>query len=118
MHENPQYYDSTTAQDNNRHLSGLSYWSIIVAYGLAAAEGIKLTDGHFEVIDYLREDYTRHGPRQHSGQLLDALERRFREYGGIRYVNQLFPHGPLSQAMKIAGLPLPEHREYFATRQH
>jgi len=96
----------------------LSYWSIITAYGLAAAEGIKLSRGHFDVIEYLRDDYYRHGPRQHSGQLLDALERRFVERGGIRYLSQLFPNGSLSQAMKIAGLPLPEHQQRFASYKH
>lgn len=118
MHDSLQHLLAMTAKEVRGNMSGLSYWSIIIAYGLAAAEGIKLTHGHFEVIDYLRDDYYQHGPREHSGQLLDALEQRFVERGGIRYINRLFPNGPLSQAMKIAGLPLPEHQQHFASRRH
>ena len=118
MHENSIPQDPTPTHGKARHLADLSYWSIIIAYGLAAAEGIKLNNGHFEVIDYLREDYRQHGPRQHSGQLLDALEHRFHELGGLRHINRLFPRGSLSQAMKIAGLPLPEHQQAFVIFRH
>jgi tRNA 2-thiouridine synthesizing protein E len=35
------------------------------------------------------------------------LERDFADAGGRRYLYQLFPRGPIAQACRLAGLPLP-----------
>jgi tRNA 2-thiouridine synthesizing protein E len=88
-------------------LNRLQYWSVITAYGLAAAEGLKLTDAHFEVIAFLRDRYRAHGRLVPAHVLSQELDQAFADRGGLRYLYRLFPRGPVHQAMRIAGLPLP-----------
>ena len=85
-------------------LGNLRYWSIITAYGLAAAEGIKLTPPHLEMLDWLRKDYAQNGPSSITNLVL-RLEAAFADQGGYLLLMSLFPEGQ-SQALKIAGLPV------------
>jgi tRNA 2-thiouridine synthesizing protein E len=89
----------------------LAYWSVITAYGLAAAEKIRLTADHFEVLNKLREDYVLTGKARHAKQIANLLALAFEQRGGMRYLQQLFPDDFISQSMRIAGLPLPINDE-------
>lgn len=91
------------------HLLDLDRWNAMIAGELADGEGIELTDTHWEVIHFLRSHYQRCGPCP-SGRALQALmEEQFTRQGGRKYLYHLFPRGPVVQACKIAGLPLPAH---------
>jgi tRNA 2-thiouridine synthesizing protein E len=87
-----------------RSLRNLKYWSIITAYGLAAAEGIKLTPLHLDMLDWLRQDYAQNGPSSITNLVL-RLEAAFADQGGNLLLMSLFPEGH-TQALKIAGLPV------------
>ena len=87
-----------------RSLENLRYWSIITAYGLAAAEGIKLSPLHLEILEWLRQDYALNGPSSITNLIL-RVEITFADQGGNRLLMSLFPEGH-SQALKIAGLPV------------
>ena len=43
----------------------------------------------------------------HTRALHDALDERFHAQGGIKYLYELFPKGPLAQACPLAGLQAP-----------
>lgn len=90
----------------NRHLvfHDLRYWSIITAYGLAAAEQLKLTPAHLNMLEWLRQDYFQHGVTPII-RLVLRIENAFSRQGGVFQLLSLFPKGPL-QALKIAGLPI------------
>lgn len=90
-------------------LAELDDWSASKAEEIAREEGITLTDAHWDVINLLRENYRHHGLAPHARQLLNGLEERFGRDGGRKYLYQLFPHGPISQGCRIAGLPLPAY---------
>lgn len=89
------------------YLATLPYWSVITAYGYAAAERVRLTAEHLEVVLYLRKYYAQYGPHYRTLHLLDVLSDAFATQGGYQYLYQLFPKGPILQATRIAGLPLP-----------
>jgi TusE/DsrC/DsvC family sulfur relay protein len=76
-------------------------WTPDVAEALADAEGIALTDRHWQVITFCREDYAAKG--QSPGV------RRITKVGGVptKEVYALFPGGPGKLAARLAGLPKP-----------
>jgi tRNA 2-thiouridine synthesizing protein E len=97
--------------DPEGNLSDLSTWSPQHANRLADQEGLELTEEHWDVIYYLRERYRLKGNGDAGREVLRDLEDRYREYGGRRYLYELFPHGPVSQASRLAGLPLPPYTQ-------
>jgi TusE/DsrC/DsvC family sulfur relay protein len=95
--------------DPDGNLFGLELWSPLHAQRQARAEGIYLSDEHWEVIYYLRERYRTNGDAQSARELLGELEEKFGEGQGRRHLYELFPGGPVSQASRLAGLPLPPY---------
>jgi tRNA 2-thiouridine synthesizing protein E len=82
-------------------------WDKDVAAAIAAAEGIELTQDHWDVIEYLREAYFDHNGEQPNNR---AILRAMQEKWPDRKVDNktlfdLFPGNPSKQAGKIAGLP-------------
>jgi TusE/DsrC/DsvC family sulfur relay protein len=73
---------------------------------IAAAEDIELTDAHWKVVNYLREQYREHGHTPNFRNMLKGL-------GDVlpgcdsRALYELFPLGPAKQGAKLAGLPQP-----------
>jgi tRNA 2-thiouridine synthesizing protein E len=67
-----------------------------------------LEDDHWQVIYCLRERFRTLGPDWTARNLTRELEREFSDAGGLRFLYLLFPHGPLAQACRFAGLPLPQ----------
>jgi TusE/DsrC/DsvC family sulfur relay protein len=76
---------------------------------LAAKEDIRLTEMHWEVIDFLRGYYLRNGRARSGRELAEALDRAFVGQGGRKFLYRLFPDGPVSQGSRIAGLPEPRY---------
>jgi TusE/DsrC/DsvC family sulfur relay protein len=73
---------------------------------IAAAEGIALTDAHWEVVNYLRAEYREHGHTPNFRNMLKGMAA-IRDGVDSKYLYDLFPVGPAKQAAKIAGLPQP-----------
>jgi tRNA 2-thiouridine synthesizing protein E len=95
--------------DPEGNMFDLMHWSPLVAKLLAGKEGILLSDEHWEIIIYLRERYRVHGMARNARELLRELEDEFCDGRGRKELYELFPGGPVSQASRIAGLPLPPY---------
>jgi tRNA 2-thiouridine synthesizing protein E len=95
-------------RDPEGFLGSLPQWSPRQASRLAEAEGLVLDDEHWQVIYCLRERFRLAGSAWTARRMTRELERDFAEMGGRRYLYTLFPHGPLAQACRLAGLPLPQ----------
>jgi len=95
-------------QDPEGNLIGLNDWSEDIARKLAAELRITLKPEHWEVIHFLRELYRVQGQPLHARTVLLALEERFERQGGRKFLYQLFPGGAVTQASRIAGLPVPK----------
>ena len=76
---------------------------------MASEEGIELTDEHLGVIECLRDYYLELGEADNGRDLEEMLDEIFDGHGGRKYLWTLFPGGPVSQGMRIAGLPVPPH---------
>lgn len=100
--------DSSSPLRADRQIE-LQNWNEEQARRVAAQEGIELTEEHWAVIFCLRDYYLENGLAQSGRELGDLLDREFGEHGGRKYLHRLFPHGPVAQGMRIAGLPLPAY---------
>ena len=81
-------------------------WSPETAQQYAESENLELTDDHWEEIAALQEYYARH-ERVNLRELSDALDERFHDRGGKKYLFSLFPGGPIAQGCRLAGLEMP-----------
>jgi tRNA 2-thiouridine synthesizing protein E len=95
--------------DPEGNMFGLAPWSPLFAQRQAAAEGLFLTDEHWEIIIYLRERYRWHGDARSAREVLKELEEEYSDGRGRRNLYVLFPGGPVSQASRLGGLPLPPY---------
>ena len=87
--------------DDEGFLTDYDEWNEDLAKVLGAAIGIDLTDEHWKVIRFLREDYATQGQT--------ATARRVQTVGGVPVKEQfaLFPKKPGKKMAYIAGLPKP-----------
>ena len=73
---------------------------------IAAAEGIALTDAHWEVVHFLREEYKANGRTPNFRNMLKGMQAT-RPGADSKTLYDLFPLGPARQGAKVAGLPQP-----------
>ena len=79
----------------------------VVVQVIAAAEGIELTDKHWEVINYMRDQYREEGQTPNFRNMLKGVNEFWPE-ADSKALYDLFPVGPAKQAAKVAGLPQPK----------
>jgi len=73
---------------------------------IAAAENIELTPKHWEIINYMREEYKENGHTPNFRNMLKGVSEFWPE-ADSKSLYALFPPGPAKQAAKIGGLPQP-----------
>ncbi len=73
---------------------------------IAEAEGIKLTDDHWAVINYMRDQYKENGHTPNFRNMLKGFSE-VRPGTDSKFLYDLFPLGPAKQSPKVAGLPQP-----------
>ena len=94
--------------DEEGYLANLSDWEKDVADEMAKADGIDLSDDHWEIINFLREYYEKYQIAPAVRVLTKAVGKKLgKDKGNSKYLYELFPYGPGKQACKFAGLPKP-----------
>lgn len=73
---------------------------------IAQADGIGLTPQHWQVVEYLREQYREHGHTPNFRNMLKDIQALV-PGSDSKYLYDLFPQGPAKQGARIAGLPQP-----------
>ena len=99
--------DATSNPTQVDNLLDMQSWNRDKAIEIANHNGIQLSDDHWRVIVVLPRHYHQKGPAQTARELSEMLERVFADYGGKRFLYHLFPSGPVTVGMRIAGLPAP-----------
>lgn len=94
--------NKTLEIDAEGFLKDYTQWNEDIARELAQQEGIsELTERHWAVINFMREEYKEKGDGP-------SIRRLTKESGvPTKELYQLFPKGPAKKAAKIAGIPKP-----------
>ena len=87
--------------DDEGFMTQYDQWDEAIGQALATAIGVDMTDEHWKVITFLREDYKEKGET--------PTIRRVSTAGGVdtKRLFQLFPQKPAKKMSYIAGLPKP-----------
>jgi len=87
-------------------LANTEDWNEAVAEVIAKEEDIELTQRHWDVIKYLREQYFDNSGNQPNNRIIvKAMGEIWSEKVNSKTLFDLFPGNPSKQAGRIAGLP-------------
>ena len=90
----------------NGYLVNLEDWSEGLAEVLAKEDGVELSEKHWDLINYLRDEYLNNGGNQpNTRNIVKAMGDKWNEKIGQKEVYELFPKDPSKQGGRIAGLP-------------
>ena len=85
-------------------------WSEGLGIEIAAKDGVKLGNEHWEIIHYFREYYEDYNIPPPMRMVVRIFKKAFgEENANSRYLHKLFPGGPTRAASKFAGLPKPKN---------
>ena len=100
-------FDGATIETNpSGYLADMEAWSEGLAPVLASAEGIELTDKHWDVINFLRSEYFESNQNQpNTRTIVKAMSKAWGTKISQKDLYELFPGDPSKQAGKIGGLP-------------
>jgi TusE/DsrC/DsvC family sulfur relay protein len=96
---------NTLATDEQGYLLEPDYGDDVV-HVIAAAEGLTLSDAHWTVVNYLRNEFREHGHTPNFRAMLKGLGEAMPGVDS-KALYDLFPLGPAKQGAKVAGLPQP-----------
>jgi len=87
-------------------LANIEDWSEDVAEAIASSEGLELTDPHWDVINYLRDEFINNsGNQPNNRNMLKDIGAKWGKKVSSKDLYDLFPGNPSKQAGQIGGLP-------------
>jgi len=96
----------TIETDANGYLTNVEDWNEDVAKAIAEHEGVELTQKHWDLLNYLRDEYINNGGNQpNTRNIVKAMSAKWDEKLAQKDVYELFPKDPSKQGGRIAGLP-------------
>lgn len=101
-----EFENNTIETNANGHLENREDWSKGLAIVMASEENIELGERHWDLINFLREEFFENGGNQpNTRKIVKAMSDAWGEKLSQRDVYELFPGDPSKQGGKIAGLP-------------
>lgn len=99
--------DGTEIETNdNGYLINHEDWTKAVAEVIAEEEKLDLTDKHWDVMNYLREEFIdNRGNQPNTRAIVKAMSAAWGEKISQKDLYTLFPGDPSKQGGRIAGLP-------------
>lgn len=88
------------------YLVNIEDWSEGLAKQIADEEGVELTEKHWDLMNYLRDEYINNGGNQPNTR--NIIKEMGGKWGGKpsqKDLYELFPKDPSKQGGRIAGLP-------------
>ena len=101
-----EFDGKTIETSDNGYLISIDDWSKELAEHLADDENIELTDKHWDLINFLREEYINNsGSQPNTRKIVKAMSDAWGEKIDAKDLYDLFPNDPSKQGGRIAGLP-------------
>ncbi len=99
-------FEGKTIETNEAgYLANPDDWSEGLAHAIAAGENIELTERHWDLINYLREEYFENRENQPNTRAIGkAMTAAWGEKVSQKELYELFPGDPSKQGGRIAGL--------------
>ena len=91
--------------DGNGFLVNQEDWSEDVAKDMAAKDDLELTEKHWDVINYLREQFFEESNQPNMRHMMKDMDKIWGSKDAKKVLYELYPQGPAKQACKYAGLP-------------
>jgi len=96
----------TIETTDNGYLVEANDWSEDVAVALAKIEGVEMTDKHWDVVNYLRDEHFNNaGNEPNERTIMKDMGKKWGAKLTSKDMYQMFPLMPSKQGRKIAGLP-------------
>ena len=90
----------------NGYLENSEEWTKELGEVIAAEEDVELTDKHWDLINFLRDDFAKNSGKQPNTRgIIKAMTKTWGEKPSQRDLYDLFPGDPSKQGGRIAGLP-------------
>ncbi len=97
---------SSIETNENGYLLAMEDWNEDVAAVIAQQEGVELTDKHWDVIKFLREEFANNnGAQPNDRKIIKAMTPIWGGKISQKDLYDLFPGKPDKQAGRIGGLP-------------
>ena len=88
------------------YLENQEDWTEDLARQMAALESLELTEQHWDVLKYLREEYFENNQHQpNTRTIVKAMSEKWGRNLSQKDLYDLFPGDPSKQAGRVAGLP-------------
>lgn len=101
-------HPGTDSQDSAAFPDAPAGWDKQHAVDYARTVRISLHDDHWELIRALQNYFLRHESQSiNRRDLHDALDEHFHIKGGLKYLYELIPSGPVATGCHLAGLEAP-----------
>jgi len=87
-------------------LVNIEDWSENVALVIAKEEGVEMTDKHWDVVNYLRDEFINNaGNQPNTRSMVKVMASKWGEKINAKDLYALFPGDPSKQGGRIGGLP-------------
>ena len=81
-------------------------WSEALAEHLAKEEGVELTEKHWDLMNFLRDEFfNNNGNQPNTRNIVKEMSKKWGQKLSQKDVYDLFPKDPSKQGGRIAGLP-------------
>jgi tRNA 2-thiouridine synthesizing protein E len=101
-----EFNGTTIETDANGFLVNTEDWSEDLANHIAGIEGITLTEKHWDILTFLRDEYFNNNNSQpNTRNIVKAMADKWGANVIQKDVYDLFPKDPSKQGGRIAGLP-------------
>ncbi|CAA7626421.1 TusE/DsrC/DsvC family sulfur relay protein [Magnetospirillum sp. UT-4] len=93
-------------KDDKGYLLNTEDWNEDIAREIAKAESLELTQRHWDIIAFLRDEFfDNNGHQPNERAMVKAMSEKWGESVATKDLYDLFPMQPSKQAGKVAGLP-------------